>query len=163
MTEPLFAVLCIAFVLVLAAAAWLGWRYRRNQQSDVAEPQSPTAAFTPTHRVDVHYVATTAAENEYDRIVVHGLGLRTRATLAVGEDGIVLELPGRNVFTPASDLVSIERATWTIDRAVEPGGLLRYTWHLGDRVVATNIRVIGDDEPVLQAMQHLSEQEQHFD
>lgn len=163
MTEPLFALICGAVIVVLALGAYLGWRYRRKQQRDVIAPRQPDASFAPEVSAEVHYVATTAADDEYDRIVVHGLGLRTRANVAVGGSGIALHLPGRAVFTPASDLIAIERATWTIDRAVEPGGLLRYQWRLGDREVATNIRVIGDDEPVLRAMQRLTEQEQHID
>lgn len=160
MTEPLFAVICAGIVAMLALLAFLGWQTRKRRQRDVPAPAAPPADFTPRAAADVHYVATTDAENEYDRVVVHGLGLRTRARILVGEQGVVLELPSGGVFTPSSALTGVARATWTIDRAVEPGGLLRYSWRLGDREVATNIRVIGDDEEVLQALQQIGE-EQH--
>ena len=163
MTEPLFAVICASIVLLLAALAWLGWRNRRKSQRDIPAPSAAPADFRATVDAQVLYVATTKADDEYDRIAVHGLGLRTRARVLVGEQGILLETPERSVFTPRADVLSIERATWTIDRAVETGGLLRYAWRLGTHELATNIRVIGDDESVLHAMQRLTEQEQHID
>ena len=163
MTEPLFAVICAAFVAVLALLAWLGWRSRRRSQNGIPAPATPPADYRAEVEAEVFYVATTKADDEYDRIAVHGLGLRTKSRLLVGEQGILLETPERAVFTPRTDLLSVERATWTIDRAVEPGGLLRYAWRLGDSELATNIRVIGDDETVLHAMQRLTEQEQHID
>lgn len=155
MSKELFLIVSAAFVVLLVAAGMLGWSIRRRRQSDIPPPPGAPKDFTPTVAAEVLYVATTKADDDYDRVVVHGLGLRTRARVLVGEAGILLELPDRAVFTSRACVRRVQRATWTIDRAVEPGGLLRYAWQLGDHEVATNIRVVGDDSDILEALLRL--------
>src|SRR5690606_21145195 len=77
------------------------------------------------------YVATTVAGEPLNRLAVNGLGYRSRATVRVTESGLSLCLPGQAaIFIPSDDLLTLERATWTIDRAVERGGLLVVRWRL---------------------------------
>lgn len=156
MSRELFAVLAAIFVVVLILLGMLGWWVRRRRQRDIPAPASAPAGFRPRFETEVLYVATTVAGNQYDRIAVHGLGLRSRARLLIGDEGVLLSLPERDVFTSVNDLSAVERATWTIDRVVEPGGLLRYTWTLGARQLATNIRVVGDDTQTFEALQALN-------
>lgn len=155
MTPELFAVFAAVFVAILVGLGMLGWWVRGRRQRDVPAPASAPAHFRGHTEAEVLYVATTSEHDPYDRIVVHGLGLRSKARLLVGEAGIVLEMPERNFFTSADQLSSVERGTWTIDRVVEPGGMLQYTWQLGSRSVTTNVRVVGDDSEVYAALQAL--------
>lgn len=155
MSKETFLILSVIFVIALVVAGIAGWRTRRRRQSSIPAPQSPPASFVPTAVAEGLYAATTQAADEYDRIVVHGLGLRSRARLLVGDAGIILELPERSFFTPTADITLVQRATWTIDRVVEPGGLMRYQWRLGESELATNFRVVGDDRDIFDAMLRL--------
>ncbi|GMA27597.1 hypothetical protein GCM10025874_08500 [Arenivirga flava] len=54
--------------------------------------------------------------------------------------GVVLDLDGSDpVLLPAADL-EVGRATWAIDRVVEPEGLLLLGWTLGRTRVETALR-----------------------
>ena len=152
MTRETFAIVAAIFIALLVALGMLGWWVRRRRQRDIPPPAAVPEGFVARMRSDVLYVATTFADDDYDRIAVHGLGLRSRASLIIGDMGIVLSMPDTEVFTPAEDLIEVQRATWTIDRAVEPGGLLRYAWRLGSREVATSVRVVGDDDETLEQL-----------
>src|SRR5690606_8271410 len=78
------------------------------------------------------YVATTVADEPLNRIAVAGLGYRARASVAVHASGVSLAIPGQApIFIPAADIRSVQKATWTIDRAVEQGGLILIRWVLG--------------------------------
>lgn len=151
MSYETFILSSAVLVAVLLAAGVLGWLSRRRRHRDLVAPQVPDA-FQAVLDAPILYVATTTAGDPYDRVAVHGLGFRARGRVAVGDAGIVLDLPGSAVLVPVADLLGVERATWTIDRVVEPGGLLRIAWRLGARDLETYLRVTGDDEPVLAAI-----------
>ncbi|GAA2173382.1 hypothetical protein GCM10009846_15180 [Agrococcus versicolor] len=151
MSYEAFILLSIALIAVLLLVGVLGWRARRRRHRDLQAPQVPSG-FQAVVDAPILYVATTTAGDPYDRVAVHGLGFRARGRVAVGPTGIVLDLPGSAVLVPVADLDGVERATWTIDRVVEPGGLLRIAWRLGERRLETYLRVTGDDAPVLAAM-----------
>lgn len=131
----------MAIVLVILAGLlvllFVGWRNRKRRQSDVAAPQSPPADLgTLVATFTGKYVATTAAGDPYDRIAVHGLGFRGPVALTLSETGLLMQVPGENdAWIPLGDVRNIRRATWTIDRVVEPDGLHLIEWTLGDRVV----------------------------
>ena len=154
MSYESFILLSAAIVAVLLVAGVLGWRSRRRRHRDLVAPQAPTD-FQAVLDAPILYVATTVAGDPYDRVAVHGLGFRARGRIAVGPSGVVLDLPGTAVLVPAGDLDGVERATWTIDRVVEPGGLLRIGWRLGERSLETYLRVTGDDSSVLAAIQNI--------
>ncbi len=153
MTKEVFALLCAAFVAILAVLVVLGLRGRRRRQGDVDEPHPWTDAV-PSLVVDALYVATTRAGDPYDRIFAHGLGFRGRTTLAIDADGAQLLADRRELRIPAERIRSVERATWTIDRVVEPGGIIVIRHELGADV-DTYIRVIGDDAPAFEALHGL--------
>lgn len=154
MSYETFILLSAALVVVLLGAGVLGWLARRRRHRDLVAPQAPDG-FEAVLDAPILYVATTTAGDPYDRVAVHGLGFRARGRVAVGPTGVVLDLPGTAVLVPVADLVGVERATWTIDRVVEPGGLLRITWRLGARELDTYLRVTERDEPVLAAIRDI--------
>lgn len=159
MTREMFAVVAALFVALLVLLGMLGWWVRRRRQRDIPAPASAPAQFRKLVEQEALYVATTVAGDPYDRIAVHGLGLRSKARLLVGAEGVILALPERDYFTPADALTQVQRGTWTIDRVVEPGGLLQYSWRLGEREITTNVRIVGDDAEIFAALQALHNDE----
>lgn len=139
-------VILVVVALVFVGLA-LGWRARRRRQAGLpaleAVPMNLGAAVLA---LDGFYVATTVAESPTDRIAVRGLGFRSRATVAVHPEGVVLGIAGQpDAFLPRSSIVGVGRATWTIDRVVGRDGLVVVTWTLGDTLVDTYLRVEDPD------------------
>lgn len=140
----------IAVILLSFVGMYFGWRARKRRQSSL-----PRAAVVPTDAgaelfsAEVFYVATTVAGEPLNRIAVAGLGFRARATVAVLEHGVVLSLDGEpDAFIPSRDIRGVERATWTIDRVVEPGGLVLIAWTLGSTDVDSYLRVAEPADPL---------------
>lgn len=154
MSRELFALLCAAFVTLMALLVWLGLRSRRRRQGDVASPAGWIDA-APSLVVEALYVATTRAGDPYDRIFAHGLGFRGRTQLAVDADGVQLLADRRELRIAAARIREVSRATWTIDRVVEPGGIIKITHELG-APVDTYVRVIGDDAQAFEALSALA-------
>ena len=125
--------LVIVLLVVLLALMLLGWRARKRRQSAIAAPLGvPTDPGATVGEFDVLYVASTVGGEPLNRIAVRGLGFRSRATVTVTASGVILDLRGETpVFIPAADLREVTRATWTIDRVVEEGGLVLLAWNLG--------------------------------
>jgi len=153
MTKELFALLCAALVALLVVLAAVGLLARRRRQRDIEPPQPWTDAI-PTLVVDALYVATTRAGDRYDRVFAHGLGFRGRTRVAIDPDGVQLVADRTEVRIPAERIRSVERATWTIDRVVEPGGIIVITHSLG-AAVDTCLRIIGDDREAFDALRGL--------
>jgi len=123
----------VVFLAVLLVLMYIGWRRRQRRQSGIARPDAvPESLGVGFGSFDCLYVATTVAGEPLNRIAVRGLGFRSRGALAVTATGIVLSLRGQDdAFIPTAALREVTRATWTIDRVVEDGGLVLIAWTLG--------------------------------
>ncbi|PRY70379.1 hypothetical protein B0I08_101514 [Glaciihabitans tibetensis] len=123
----------VVLLLLLLALMLFGWRARKRRQAGLGQPAPvPEDLGAIRGTFDGLYVATTLAGDPLNRVAVRGLGFRARARLTVAETGVVLALRGEpEVFIPAAALREVTRATWTIDRVVEPGGLVLVGWTLG--------------------------------
>jgi hypothetical protein len=138
----LMAIVIVFMFFLLALMLW-GWRGRQRRQKSIAPPS------TPPHECgnllglyNGKYVATTAHGSPLDRIAVHGLGFRGFVVVSVFDRGILLQIAGTpEIWIPAIDLNVVRRATWTIDRVVEPDGLHLLEWQLGDRLVDSYLRM----------------------
>ena len=117
-------------LVLLLALMYLGWRARTRRQAGVPQPAAvPADIGRSLGEFEGFYVSTTVADEPLNRIAVRGLGFRSRATVTVAERGIVLSLAGTpDIFLPRSDLRGVTRATVTIDRVVERGGLVLVAW-----------------------------------
>jgi hypothetical protein len=145
--KQLSATLVIVFLAVVLLLMVLGWRARKRRQSVLGEPQHPPADLgTSLGQFPGLYVATTIGGEPLDRVAVRGLGFRARTTVGVSTAGVLIPVAGqRDTFIPATDLTGVERATWTIDRVVETGGLVVVRWILDGTAVDSYFRVEDSD------------------
>lgn len=156
--DRLTPTLVIAAILLLVFTGLaLGWRARRRRQASLPALDVPPATLGATLVVDDgFYVATTRSDAPTDRIAVRGLGFRARTGVAVHPEGVVLSIAGRaDAFIPASAIIGVGRATWTIDRVVGNDGLVFVRWTLGDTEVDTNLRVV-DADALVTALQAIA-------
>ncbi|RFA21303.1 PH-like domain-containing protein [Subtercola boreus] len=124
------ALIVLAVLVVVYLGMVLGWRARRKRQSGFA-----AAAVTPVDagqlllETPMLYVATTPADKPLERLALPGLAFRGRGTFIVWEKGVTLSIDGeRDIFVPFDNIRSIGTSTFTIDRVVESGGLVRLDW-----------------------------------
>ncbi len=143
MDRGILLALVILFGVFLLVLLPLGWRARQRRQGALVRPVAvPQSLGDLTSTYSGKYVATTTAGDPYDRVAVHGLGFRGDVEVSVTSLGLLLERPGEpDVWIPAADLRGIRRATWTIDRVVEPDGLHLVEWTLGEQAVDTYLRL----------------------
>ncbi len=151
MDRLLPTLLIVTLIAAVIALMFFGWRARRRRQAAITAPLDvPAALSSPGLKVECWYVATTPANEPLERIAVHGLGFRARASIAVHSEGLVLERNGSTpLFVPAVDLRSVARATWAIDRVVEPDGLIVFGWMLGTSPVDSYLRIPDRDAAAL--------------
>ena len=143
MDKQVSAIIVIAALVLFLALITLGWRSRKGRQSGIAAPQRvPAVLGVVAGTFPGFYVATTYAGDRLNRVAVHGLGFRAKTEVVVAETGVVVPIAGQpEIFIPAADIVSVARATWTIDRVVETDGLTMLAWNLGDTAVESYFRV----------------------
>ncbi|OIH93525.1 hypothetical protein [Curtobacterium sp. MCBA15_001] len=159
-------VILLAVVALFVAMART-WRTRVRRQAEAVPPvRVPDHPGTLVGSWDGFSVATTRAEQPLERITAGGLGFRGRGGLSVHTEGVVLHLAGADDRWVAADaLRGADRATWAIDRVVEPGGLVRLRWTATGAAGATDLdtyfRFPQDDAAALVALQELSTKHNH--
>ncbi|MDQ0664188.1 hypothetical protein QFZ35_002686 [Arthrobacter ulcerisalmonis] len=150
----MLAVVAVVFVLLA-----VGWRNRLRRQSDVEQlPQVPAAPGEPTAAAEGQYVATTTAGDWLDRIAVHGLGIRTNATLEVYPHGVLYERSGAPaLYVPAAAMTDVRQDSGMAGKFVEKDGLLVLAWTLGAHELDTGFRTrrAADKDVLYQALQDL--------
>jgi hypothetical protein len=123
----------IVGVIGLLILMVLGWRARGRRQSALSTAAVPADELLGELRVAVTglYVSTTTAGAPLDRVTLPGLGFRGRAAVSVFDAGVLIAVTGEpQVFVAADRIRSVGTSTWTIDRVVEEGGLVRLDWIL---------------------------------
>lgn len=139
MSSRTLATIIVVIVLLGVLALMLrSWRRRtaRDAALSAGYPQ-PAVLGRELASAAALYVATTPREQPLERLAIAGLGFRARGGVSVSPEGVLLELAGSPaLFIPADALELVADATWAIDRAVEPGGLLLLGWRLAPGVGA---------------------------
>lgn len=132
MDRTIPTVIVVVVVLGLLALMWRSWHKRSKRDASLeAGYPLPSAPARELASVPAFYVATTPRDLPLERLLIRGLGFRARAKLTVAESGILLAPAGEDaVFIPAKAIELLTRATWAIDRVVEPDGLLLLGWRL---------------------------------
>jgi hypothetical protein len=150
----MLAVVAVVFVLIA-----VGWRNRLKRQADVEQlPPVPAAPGEPAAAAEGQYVATTTAGDWLDRIAVHGLGIRTNASLAVYPHGVLYERSGAHaLYIPATSLTGVRQDSGMAGKFVEKDGLLVLAWTLGAHELDTGFRTrrAADKDVLYQALQDL--------
>lgn len=141
-------VVVTAIVVLALLGMLLSWRGRRRRSAVFGTvPVLPADPGTPILTTEVLYVSTTLEAQELQRVAVTGLAVRGRATLQVFPSGISIAIPGQDaVFLPVDLILGVGTGTVTIDRVVEPGGMVVITWTLGGTPVDTYLRPLSADD-----------------
>lgn len=142
MTREVAIGIMIALAVVLVALGVWAWLRRTRRDGALAAPigEAPADAAVVA-AFDGFYVATTRRDEPLERLAIRGLGFRSRAAVTVTDAGVALDLTGQpRMFVPLTAIDGVDRATVAIDRVVEPGGLVRLSWRLGDTAVDTYLR-----------------------
>jgi len=149
------AVVIVVVVAVILALMVLSWRRRVRSQSGLAQLAAPPADLGEIlGEFSGLYLATTPTGDRYDRIAANGLGFRERGRLVVATTGFVLLV---DKFIPIESVSAVGRASWTIDRGVEPDGLSVISWTLGDTGLDSYFR-LDDPEGFLEAARSIIQQ-----
>lgn len=153
----LLVLLVLAVIALVLAGMRAGWRRRARGQEDVIAPDLPPEmlADVAVGPVGGIFVGSTNHGDWLDRIVVHDLGVRSRAVAEIGPSGVALRREGaRDVFIPASGVRGAEFARGIAGKAYERDGVLVITWDLGGRLVDTGFRadVAGDQRRLRDAI-----------
>lgn len=143
------AFLTLALIALIFALMWRAWRRRADGDSHRALPTVPKT-FDATQLHTMQYVATTGRDAPLERLALPGLAFRSHGTIALGDEGVLLELRGSDpTFIPRGAISHVDTANLAIDRVVEADGLVRIGWMLPDGTACdTYLRI---DEPTGQA------------
>ena len=157
-TRDIAIAITIVVALLILLTMLLAWRRRLRRDAGLSAPLGVPEHAEVLRRDEVLYVSTTRHDQPLERLAVSPLAYRARGELAVTDRGVALCLDGTpTVFLASSRLVGVDRATVTIDRVVEPGGLIRIAWNVDDEtVVDSYLRLAtGDPNNLITALQHL--------
>lgn len=157
--EPRAAIAVLIITGMVAAAyvlMWRGWRRRARQHPDVPPlppvPQSEadaggadaadrTDGAGNTIEAPATYLGTTTSGDWLDRVVAHGLGARSAATVSVAAPGVLLRRRSQpSVFIPAETVHSVHTDRAAAGRAVRRAEYLIITWEHGGRLLDTAVR-----------------------
>ncbi|PZU46193.1 MAG: hypothetical protein DI566_08580 [Microbacterium sp.] len=130
MTREVALLIMVALALVLIVLGAFAWAKRRRRDSGLRAPLGDIPADAVTTAVaSGFYVATTRRDEPLERLAIRGLGFRSRAGVTVTNAGVGLDLTGAaSLFIPIAAIDGVDLASVAIDRAVEPGGLVRLAW-----------------------------------
>lgn len=138
----------IALAVVVLLAMLLAWRARVRRDSALSAPLGVPEHAEVVDRHEVLYVSTTKHDQPLERLALSPLAYRARGEAAVTDRGLALCLDGApTVFIASSRLIGVDRATVTIDKVVEPGGLVRVAWNADDDTVVDSYIRIADGDP----------------
>lgn len=163
MSERWPAVLLLVGVVVLAWAgmSW-GWRRRAARQADVLTPASAPSAPGPVlATAEGLYVGSVVAGDWLDRVVPHGLGARANADLTAHSTGLLLARDGApEVWVPRTDVRAVRRDTGLAGKVTETGGLVVWTWRLGEVELESGLRprYATDAAPLMHAIESMTQE-----
>jgi hypothetical protein len=122
----------IAFLLVLLWLMYRGWRILKKRSADLSVPKTEVSARGAEGiALSGLYVATTRQGEPLARVAIPGLAFRGRVHVIVYGAGVLVRVTGEpEVFVAAENIRSVGTSTWTIDRVVETGGMVRLDWKI---------------------------------
>ncbi|MDT0268888.1 hypothetical protein RM844_21605 [Streptomyces sp. DSM 44915] len=136
----------VGLLLLVVLVYWLmrqGWKWQATLQGDLPAPEPLPADDGGPARLAFagRYHGSTDEGRWLDRVVAHGLGVRSRAEVSLTEAGVRVVRPGAGDFLiPAEHLVGARLDKGIAGKVLTEGGLLVITWRLGDRVLDSGFR-----------------------
>ena len=132
-------------LLFITFVYWLmrqGWKWRGSLQSDLPElPGAPEAPGEAKLTMSGRYHGSTTAGEWLDRIVAHGLGVRSRVELTLTEAGLDVVRPGaQDFFVPRQALREARLDKGIAGKVLAEGGLLIVTWAHGEKLIDSGFR-----------------------
>lgn len=142
---PVRIALVLGVVLLIALALWgmrRGWVHRAARQDALPAPaETPPVDAALGEPVAGLFAGTGMRGDWMDRVVVHDLGVRSRAGLSWGSAGIWLDREGaRGVFIPADAIVGVRADRGVAGTVRARDSMVVVSWLLGDRVLDTGFR-----------------------
>lgn len=135
----------VGLALVIGLVYWLmrqGWQWRRTLQGDLpALPQAPEDPGEPLLVMNGRYHGSTTAGQWLDRIVAHGLGVRSAVRLTLTERGLDVDRVGApGFFVPVGALRGARLDQAIAGKVLTAGGLLVVTWEHGGTLLDSGFR-----------------------
>lgn len=129
--DRLIPTIIIALVVLgILTLMLLAWRRRvgRAQRVQLPEQLEPSGELRATLD-DVFYVATTFREAPLERVAIRGLRYRGLARVEVFDEGITITVRGEPPCALARSVITdVSTQQLTIDKVVEPDGLVAVHW-----------------------------------
>ena len=135
----------VGLALFVALVYWLmrqGWQWRRTLQGGLPElPQAPDEPGEPLLAFDGRYHGSTTAGQWLDRIVAHGLGVRSKVRLTLTLQGLDVDRTGApGYFVPTAALRGARLDKAIAGKVLTDGGLLVVTWEHGGTLLDSGFR-----------------------
>ncbi|SFE64573.1 hypothetical protein SAMN05216251_104197 [Actinacidiphila alni] len=135
----------VGLALFVGLVYWLmrqGWQWRRTLQGGLpALPQPPEETSGPLLESEGRYHGSTTAGQWLDRIVAHGLGVRSKVRLTLTEEGLDADRTGApGFFVPAAALRGARLDKGIAGKVLTEGGLLIVTWEHGGTLIDSGFR-----------------------
>lgn len=131
-----FALLAIIAAVLMRSA----WRGKQANQSQLPAPAAPPTDFVG-ESVPGRYVGTAFAGDWLARVVVHGLGLPSRAQLEWSAEGLAIRpVAGPAWFVPTADLVEVRADRAAAGKVYEKDGMIVLKWRLGTEMLESGFR-----------------------
>lgn len=141
---PARIVLVVIVLVLIALALWgmrRGWRNRQARQAWIPAPQDEPSTSGFSAPVEGLYIGSATAGDWMDRIAVHDLGVRSRASMSWGNEGVYLDRVGaRSVLIPSSDVLGVRLDRGVAGTVKAKDSVIVITWRLGDAVLDTGFR-----------------------
>lgn len=135
MIREVIAALMLTIVPAFGLIAWNAVRKTRlAQEALMLEPQ----LSGDPGGIECMYVSTVLRSEPLKRIWAYGLGSRGEARVSVSGDTVNINRVGERSFAFQLEHVGLESAT--IDKGVEPKGLVRLDWTSGTVALSTHLR-----------------------
>ncbi|MBI5161801.1 MAG: hypothetical protein HY996_10380 [Micrococcales bacterium] len=149
-------VIAIASVPVILVVLLLAIRALGRRGGPGSLPAPPAEPGPVLAEAEGLYLATSPRDRPLERARIPELLYRDRAALTVHPGGVrVQRRDGVTFWVPAEHIVGAGRATFTIDRGVEPGGLTVLGWRAGDSAVESSFRLDHDATALIEAIESI--------
>lgn len=137
--------LIAVMVAVIMLALWgmrRGWLNRQARQVDVPAPiDRPVELESWLADVQGVYLGSSRGGDWLDRIAVHDLGIRSRATVHAGASGLWIEREAaRSCWIPREAVLAIRLDRGIAATARSKESVIIIQWQLGSSVIETGFR-----------------------